>query len=84
MSKILSPQEYVARHKQAFRVAFDYLNAHFPPGEGSEWWEQTAKDASDAYMPGDNKLLRELLIGVYTYIEEEYKIRRDNNESENQ
>lgn len=69
----MTPEEYAKAHKQAFRVAFDFLNAHFPPGPEPEWWEQTARDASAA--SGDNELTLRLLIGVLDYLDYEWKRR---------
>lgn len=80
---ILSPEEYVERHKRAFRVAFDFLNAHFPPFHASDWWDMTANDLGKIGRENeDNTLLVELIIGVYNYLEKEEKIRRteENNE----
>ena len=74
---VLSPEQYADRHKKAFRVAFDYLNAHFPPGDSTEWWEQTAKDAEYASIVISNRdpLATELLVSIYNYLEKEWKKR---------
>ena len=73
----LNPEAYMAKHKKAFRVAFDYLNAHFPPQESADWWVQAASDMADAVNPGvgDNPLTAELVLGVYNYLEKEWKKR---------
>lgn len=72
----MTPEEYAKKHKTAFRVAFDFLNAHFPPGPDPEWWEHAAKDLSEAgTLNCDNELAMELLVGVYNYIETEWKRR---------
>ena len=76
--QILEPEEYISRHKKAFRTAFDYLNAHFPPVVNDEYWIQGAQDAGQASDP-ENPLLEELLCAIYAYLEKEYKIRRDQN-----
>lgn len=76
--RILKPEEYAARHKQAFRAAFDYLNDHFPPETDPEWWQRLAKDCSAvSIVCGENKLVIGLLIGVMDYLENEMKLRRE-------
>lgn len=80
---ILTPQEYATMHQHAFRAAFDFLNAHFPPGEGSDWWLQVANDASAAsLLQGENKLVIELIIAVTNYIEYEWKRRQDDGKAD--
>lgn len=77
----MTPEEYVQRHKKAFRVAFDYLNDHFPPGEDDDWWERAAMDASRVYAEnGCDPLQLQLLAGVCEYLETEWKERRKENE----
>lgn len=74
----MTPEEYYAMHQKAFRCAFDYLNAHFPPGEDMEWWKIAAVDASKASAgQGENRLVIGLLAGVYDYLADEWKKRRD-------
>lgn len=76
----MSPEEYVKLHQKAFRTAFDFLTSHFPPGSDLEWWTQTAKDVTEAsILAGKNNLVNGLLAGVYNYLEDEYKQRRNNN-----
>lgn len=71
-----SPADYAKLHQKAFRTAFDFLASHFPPGTDPEWWEQTAIDASAASESQlDDPLAVKLLIGVYDYLEIEYKRR---------
>ena len=75
---ILSPEQYVSRHRRAFRVAFDYLNAHFPPTLDGEYWNRAAIDVGEAcFAEGNDPLVTELLAGVYSYLSKEYKLRRD-------
>ena len=72
----MTPEEYVQQHKAAFRIAFDFLNAHFPPGQDPEWFEQTAKDFSEVGTVNySNDLAIQLLLGVYSYLEHEWKRR---------
>lgn len=76
MTKVLTPEEYAARHKQAFRVAFDFLNAHFPPEPDSTWWTRLSEECCEVYNAHpDNMLLVQLLAGILCYLEEESKLR---------
>ena len=76
----MTPEEYAKMHQKAFRAAFDYLNAHFPPGDGEEWWLKLANDASEAsILNGENRLVNGLIAGVMDYIEDEWKKRRNAN-----
>lgn len=74
----MTPEEYVKQHKEAFRCAFDFLNTHFPPGEVPAWWDQTAKDCSNASVSaGESEIVLELLNGVMNYLGTEYKRRTE-------
>lgn len=74
---ILTPEQYVERHKRAFRAAFDYLNAHFPPNpDDSGYWERAARDVSAAASV-HNPLGEKLLLSVYEYLEDEFMKRRN-------
>ena len=75
--QILKPEEYIARHKKAFRIAFDFLNAHFPPIVDDEYWNKTAADLVPARGKDPDWLVDELLCAVYAYLEKEYKLRRN-------
>lgn len=80
----MSPDEQYEMHRKAFRCAFDFLNAHFPPGEDPEWWEQAAEDVSTmAESHKGNELASRLLDGVYEYISIEWKRRYNNERNEN-
>ena len=62
------------RHKKAFRIAFDYLNKHWPPENSESWWVSAASDLADANFAADgDALCRELLIGIYSYLDETVK-----------
>lgn len=75
-------EEYAALHPRMFRIAFDFLNKHFPPEDTDEWWEQTAKDCEDASITaGNNPLVINLLAGVIEYLNEETMKRRNKNDS---
>lgn len=79
----LSPAEYAKMHQKSFRVAFDYLSAHFPPGTDEEWWSKAAQDLSDAgASAGENKLAVELLVGVYSYLAYEMERRKEHGQTE--
>ena len=72
----MTPEEYAKAHQKAFRTAFNFLNAHFPPGETDEWWLQTAQDGALATEESSSEPLTvQLLIGVTNYLGEEYKRR---------
>ena len=80
---MMSPEEYAMAHKKAFRIAFDFLNAHFPPESGTEWWMKTASDASQASAGGGyDKLTDGLLAGILEYLESEEKRRTENGTAE--
>lgn len=75
----MTPEEYAKMHQKAFRCAFDYLNQHFPPGNTDEWWKQAAQDLSDfSVAAGENRLVIELLSGVYWYLESVWKEKTNN------
>lgn len=77
MSELPTPQGYVARHKKAFRTAFDFLNAHFPPTWDSVWWKKVAEDMCSASDENANEqLTEELLMAVFNYLEKEMKLRK--------
>jgi len=73
----MTPDQYAEMHRKAFRCAFDYLNGHFPPETDDAWWENAAKELSDASVAaGENDLVLELLNAVFTYIGKEYERRK--------
>lgn len=77
-NEIWKPQEYAAYHRMVFRVAFDFLNAHFPPQYDPEWWKQVAIDtsaASDKVKGGT--LINGILLAISDYLEEEWKKRKE-------
>ena len=75
----MTPEEYAKLHQVSFRKAFDFLNSHFPPGEGMDWWKQAGEDIVKVSTEGENKLLDGLLVGVFDYLELEWKRRRIEN-----
>lgn len=78
----MTPEEYAALHPRMFRIAFDFLNNHFPPEDTDEWWKQTAQDCGDASVnAGNNPLAIYLLAGVIEYLNEETMKRRSRNDS---
>ena len=71
-----TPEQYAAIHKQAFRIAFDFLNEHFPPENSAEWWEQAANDVTQiGNMYGESRCVVHLVAAVYEYLEEVNKRR---------
>ena len=82
MTQLPTPQEYVERHKKAFRDAFNFLNAHFPPQPDADWWKATTEDITAASLKdGENKLIVGLLTGVFDYLDSESKLRREDDAS---
>jgi len=76
-STLLSPEEVAKVHQKAFRCAFDYLNAHYPPEDSPEWWEKAAKELTEASVSqGEGDLAVQLLAGVYAYIDNERERRK--------
>ena len=73
----MKPEEYAAYHKMVFRIAFDFLNAHFPPPENAEAWKQFAADTSAASERAKGgTLVNGFLTVIGNYLEEEYKKRK--------
>lgn len=80
----MTPEQYAKAHQKAFRTAFDFLSAHFPPENNQEWWVQAAKDSSAASLStGEDPLAMELLLGVMNYLGIEYKRRQEDGKTEN-
>lgn len=81
-SKIVTPQEYADRHKKAFREAFDFLNAHFPPVFSDDYFAKVVEDVTvvEAKDP-NNPLLVHLLSGIFCYLDDESKLRREDGDS---
>ena len=72
----MTPEEYAKTHQKAFRTAFNFLNAHFPPGDTDEWWLQTAHAGAIATADADDDPLTiNLLDAVINYLNDEYKRR---------
>ena len=73
------PGTYAAMHKQAFRIAYDFLNDHFPPEHDPNWWDKTMGDVSlIGNMYGENKLVVCLITALIEYLSEEDERRRNN------
>jgi len=63
-------REQFKLHQQAFRVAFDFLKAAYPPGSGAEYWKTTAEKATLLCAEHkDNPLTAVLLGAVLAYLE---------------
>lgn len=64
---------YTEQHKTAFRTAFDFLKAFWPPKNDPEWfrttvnpeWERRLLEAKD----DGNDLAHRLLMEVYAYLD---------------
>lgn len=62
---------FSASHKAAFRIAFDYLNACFPPNRSEDYWDAAAKRMNHLVTNnGWNPLVKYVLLGVYDYLGE--------------
>lgn len=58
------------RAKRAFRIAFDFLNAHLPVAGGEDYWLKTAEDLGEACRAADNDPLAvDLLAAGYGFLE---------------
>lgn len=63
--------EFEATHKKAFRVAFDYLHACFPPTRDEAYWEAAVRKMVKLVDDNqDNLLVKNLCLGVYDYLGE--------------
>ena len=58
------------RAKRAFRIAFDFLNAHLPVEGGEAYWLKTAADVGEACRAADSDPLAvDLLAAGYGFLE---------------
>ena len=56
--------------KRAFRIAFDFLNAHLPVEGGEGYWLKTAEDLGEACRAADrDPLAVDLLAAGYGFLE---------------
>ena len=56
--------------KWAFRIAFDFLNAHLPVAGGEDYWLKTAEDLGKACRAADSDPLAvDLLAAGYGFLE---------------
>lgn len=78
-----TPETYAALHKQAFRIAFDFLSEHFPPDHDPNWWEKTMEDVSlIGNMYGENRLVVHLMTAIIEYLNEEEERRKQSGSAE--
>lgn len=64
-------KEFLSQHKQAFRIAFDFLGACFPPTRTEEYWNTTVELFKHRVTDNRyNPLVKHLLLGVYNYLGE--------------
>lgn len=77
---MIAPEEFARMHQKSFRVAFDFLAFHFPPGADPEWWDGVSCDLREAAeQGGGGPLVTSLLAGVVDYLDFEWKRRRREN-----
>ena len=56
--------------KRAFRIAFDFLNAHLPVEGGEAYWLKTAEDLGEACRAADSDPLTvDLLAAGYGFLD---------------
>lgn len=61
--------------KAAFRVAFDFLEAHEPPQNTEAYWNKTCKDVGVVVdLNAGNELCMKLLAAVMDYLDERVKL----------
>lgn len=71
-NKIDALQDKLAEHKTAFRVAYDFLEKHYPPANTQEYWTRTADDMSVVADDNkSNKLCWQLLTALLLYLDRE-------------
>ena len=73
--RIETVEAYRQIHKTAFRVAYNFLEAHFPPVNTDEYWKKTCDDA--AYVSAQhitNELCQGLLGSILIYLSEFVKV----------
>ena len=76
--KEYTPEQYYKLHQQAFRIAFDFLNEHFPPEHFPEWWERTANDVTlIGNQYGENPAVPHLIAAMFEYLEETDRRRQE-------
>lgn len=64
-------EAFSQQHKQAFRVAFDFLKACFPPTRQDDYWSAVVEKFKDKTQANVyNPLVKHLLLGAYNYIGE--------------
>ena len=61
--------EFEHLHKRAFRVAFDFLHACFPPDRSEEYWNAADERLKQLFENSpDNLLTKHLSLAVHNYL----------------
>lgn len=63
-------------HQVAFRAAFDFLEAFYPPRDDEEYWAKMAETCGNvAYQHEGNPLIIPLMVAMADYLGEVWKER---------
>ena len=74
----MTPEQYAVSHQKAFRTAFNFLVAHFPPENTEEFWMKVAQDSGDISAKcGEDDLTVQLISGVINYLNHECTTRSE-------
>ena len=68
--------DYVALHKKAFRVAFDYLMKNWPPEHSVEYFDRVyaeARELAKGELDG-NPLGQKMVAEIYWYLSDMVKV----------
>ena len=83
MTEFPTPEQYKANHKLAFRIAFNFLDMHFPPENTQAWGEKVCRDLGDASLANlGDYLTVQLLVAVFNYLDKENEMRKPHEEEE--
>lgn len=67
-------------HQAAFRVAFDFLEAFYPPRDDEEYWVKMAETCGIvAYQHEGNPLIIPLMVTMADYLGEAWKEKKKTN-----
>lgn len=73
-------EEFEQKHKEAFRLAFDYLRRWFPPRWDEEYWLGACNDMTKIVNENaENRAVPDLMLCVYDYLDhflKEMKVRK--------
>ena len=65
-------------HQEAFRAAFNLLDAFYPPRDDDEYWQKMAEECAIVwYAHKGNPLITTLMIAMTDYLGETWKERQN-------